>query len=402
MTTATHSLYFGTRRISFKRYRAAIFLAMMFFLKPASFLQLAPAIETLFDAGRLLSFLVLTIIWAAERHNYGFILALAAVQSTMLYSTIVHNGDVWKGIVLSASRIGIVLLGITNAKNPKPLFDALGVLAFIYIAINLATQLLVPEGLYLSYPTNNPCYFLGHRNNASALMAVMALCVALRAFYLYGRITTVGLMAIILAYTGIILTWSATVLVAFTVGVALLFLCKYKKPIKIMNANLCLAISLVFTVLFSILQLQHMFAFLIEDILRKSLSFTGRTSIWERAIYYISQSPLIGWGHEYTEIIYSKLILGSAHNTWMDYMYTGGIMATIPIIGLMLYSGAKLTKKMNTPFGKCLFAIVVFFYVYFIAQPSDHLLEGILFIVLLLCCSDAAKPGDMPERTPAP
>ena len=56
-----------------------------------------------------------------------------------------------------------------------------------------------------------------------------------------------------------------------------------------------------------LLRLQNIFSFIIQNILGKDLTFTGRTRIWDNAIEFIKARFIIGYGKETGAVIASKL-----------------------------------------------------------------------------------------------
>lgn len=70
---------------------------------------------------------------------------------------------------------------------------------------------------------------------------------------------------------------------------------------------------------------------IIEDLLGRTMSFTNRTIIWGRAILYIIQKPLFGWGlfgDKATELLGSPAYV-NVHNQILDVLWQGGICAFV-------------------------------------------------------------------------
>ena len=80
--------------------------------------------------------------------------------------------------------------------------------------------------------------------------------------------------------------------------------------------------------------MQNLFAFLIEDILHKNLTLTGRTVIWDRTLELIGEKPILGHGVPFYEdrklqyAIETKWINKAAglhaHDRFLETLYRGG------------------------------------------------------------------------------
>lgn len=88
-------------------------------------------------------------------------------------------------------------------------------------------------------------------------------------------------------------------------------------------------VGLFFTVV--LYRLQNVFAFLIEGVLHKGLSFTGRTEIWDMAIKNILASPALGYGIAQSGKVYRlrKHKYYHAHNVFLEILMEGGFCAAV-------------------------------------------------------------------------
>jgi O-antigen ligase len=107
---------------------------------------------------------------------------------------------------------------------------------------------------------------------------------------------------------------------------------------------------------------QYIFEWFIVGLLGKKLSFTGRVTVWDKAIEYIIDKPLLGYGYESSEIFTSKM--GSiyythAHNTMLDICYKGGIISGVLFL-MMLYSLNDVIKKCQAKKVANMISIILF------------------------------------------
>lgn len=92
--------------------------------------------------------------------------------------------------------------------------------------------------------------------------------------------------------------WSATTLVGTFIYIIyfLLILADKGKVLNRINLNICLAVSVILNLGVSFFGIQRLFSGFIENVLHKSVTLTGRTTIWEYALQAFMRSPLIGVG----------------------------------------------------------------------------------------------------------
>lgn len=76
--------------------------------------------------------------------------------------------------------------------------------------------------------------------------------------------------------------------------------------------------------------------YIIEDVLKKDITFTGRTYLWDSAVKTIAQSPIWGWG--FVDIKWYKSFMSSQaagpHNFILSVLINGGILLLSIGIGI--------------------------------------------------------------------
>ncbi|MFR3202482.1 MAG: O-antigen ligase family protein [[Clostridium] leptum] len=70
---------------------------------------------------------------------------------------------------------------------------------------------------------------------------------------------------------------------------------------KLFNFRNYLILNILLFFVIVIFRMQNLFAFLIEDILHKNLTLTGRTVIWDRTLELIGEKPILGHGVPFYE-----------------------------------------------------------------------------------------------------
>ena len=142
---------------------------------------------------------------------------------------------------------------------------------------------------------------------------------------------------------------------------------------KYIVVALILFIGIVF------LRFQNIFSFIIEGWLKKDLTFTGRTYIWDIFISEIKKSILIGHGIVDSKYLILTLNAGHAHNYFLQILYQGGLLTLSMFLGFF-FSAINKVKNCNE---KKYVGIVIFAYlISFIFEAYS--LTNMFIIVLLI------------------
>ena len=104
------------------------------------------------------------------------------------------------------------------------------------------------------------------------------------------------------------------------------------------------------------------------DMLGRDLSFSGRTTLWEQAIRYFKDSPIIGKGVDIFFYNYSGYVQNSAHSQYLDRLAKYGIIA----FSTFLYSIVNIEVILNQAKEKHLASIMgLLFSVYLLRMGFD-------------------------------
>ena len=127
-----------------------------------------------------------------------------------------------------------------------------------------------------------------------------------------------------------------------------LFLTKHS---KIFNIFSYYAVGILFYLLFVFGRCQKYFSIIIEKLLHKSLSFSGRTDIWDAYVKKIMDSPIIGYGNSTKTEMYvyikefGRSYLYGPHNALLELLNAGGILLAGMFILIYCYIGKQLLKN---------------------------------------------------------
>ena len=204
----------------------------------------------------------------------------------------------------------------------------------VILVINLFFLIIKPDGLatFATYSKDNAYRQIDRLNfievdNRLSLPVLISIATA----YMLPdkRINKVlRIVALIVGGATNIFTMSGTGLGSFFVMmIYVLTIHKSKIRSKIVNMKTILAAYFVCMLLIVYAGMIPPLAALIQNVLHKDLTFSGRTEIWQLCIEMISKHPIIGYGNfESGWIITWHGIDRNAHNLFFDILIQGGIV----------------------------------------------------------------------------
>ena len=358
-----------------------LFLIFLILLKPGSFSEYT----AWKNIGNVINILrMFTCVWCLfyfllRRGKIDkFILFIILFYCSFLFSTFYFSQSYVNLIYEFASILSwIVLFKINMLDNKDKFLTTLENTFFILLLINFITIILFPGGFYLNSSGYSGNYFLGYDNNLiTYIFPALALSFT-NSLNKNGKIGLKSIFLLIISFCSIIFTWSATGVVSMVIMIVLFFAYTINKknfPIKkYIVVALCLFIGIVF------LRFQNIFSFIIEGWLKKDLTFTGRTYIWDIFISEIKKSILIGHGIVDSKYLIRTLNAGHAHNYFLQILYQGGLVTFSMFLGFF-FSAINEVKNCKE---KKYVGIVIFAYlISFIFEAYS--LTNMFIIVLLI------------------
>lgn len=304
-------------------------------------------LDLLFNIGRVISgLLIICMLFFTEKIILNSqILLLIALQGVPFLATVLNHLPIRDACLRFISTICVaLLLNYTFRRNAGKAIRVLFFVLSVYALINLTTIILYPDGLY-NLGGERRSYFLGHVNSALIYFVPLLLCAFLIINNICLRVSRFFAYVMIgVAMLTVLITWSATSLVVIAVMLILCMTHTVWSEIKIINGFTSYVVCGLATIGILFFQIQNTFAFLIENILHRSLDFTRRIKMWENAIVYIRNKPFVGYGIESIPI--RRLILGgpSYHDLFLEMLYQGGVLE-LALWFLFVYSVVWQLKK---------------------------------------------------------
>lgn len=276
-----------------------------------------------------------------------FSLAGVGISILILISTITRDGalNLWfsKWLPCCASVMLVASFGRTHTRE---LLWALFLVTFGLSVTNLASVLLMPEGVYATSGTAQSGNFLYGNKDSFYRILFPALCASCALDALSGRwVSLRSAIVLVVAVMSVVLATSAATLMAlgfFVIGLLCTRWCtlrRYLNGISVTVGGVAAFLAIV------VFRLQHLFDFLIVDVLGKSLTFTGRTLIWDK-VFELSGLRGLFFGRGvsgYRELVVDGRQYYHAHDGVLDLWLNGGLMSLLflaimaCLVALVLY-----------------------------------------------------------------
>ena len=303
-------------------------LILFSFIEPQYFTQL-PSVDQVYSIFKLLSIGIILFMIILSPIINKFSVSIFLFLLLDIFATIFSDGQVNQMVINALTIITLVSIMFYSNKYDSLNFLWSARLIFdLLIIINFVSMILYPEGLY-NFESINAHYFLGHRN---VMMRTLYPGVFFDLMYRIkknNKLSFFNIIIILIVGASIFMAWAATAIVSYILFL-LLFIIFYRRQSRLCSIKGSIILSLIIFITLVLFRIQDIFSFLIEDVLKKDMTFTGRTYLWDAIMKHFGDSPLIGNGLENLETISAKLfsftVYDSAHNFYLDTIYQNGII----------------------------------------------------------------------------
>ena len=276
---------------------------------------------------------------------------LLLLNSWLAYSTFLSKPEYVSTAIWNLIRVVAICL-MFEVYNDKInlLIRAYSNFFFSAIFFNFITIVLTyPSGLFTRIGGSGE-YFLGYRN-AFVLFFIPALFFSLLDYYKRKKMNRIlSIYGICLA--SFLIEKSSTGLVVLITFIFVFFV--INSNFKIKNSNYTLkknGINWIFgayigmniaLLLSNAIFNSKIFSYIVENVLGKTLTLTGRTNIWKVALLMISSNPIRGYGIGNNVNVSGTIWYG--HNQIIELLLEGGMVALI-LFGVMIIYLIKKTKQ---------------------------------------------------------
>lgn len=310
-----------------------------------------------------------------------------------------HNRDDILGCYNNALiNIAIILfLNYTIRMNAKRILSILFWEYSILVSANLLLMIVAPNGLYSTDQMElygRGYWLFGHVNSTITYeLPLLYVAFAYLQCDIKKGIATFAKVMIFTSIFSVIYSKSATA----TVGIAIFVIVMLCMKLKILERFFTIKTALIFGTLMSLavvfMGIQTFFSGLIENVLKRSLTFTGRVFIWERTLGLLQRHWLFGMGyHQGTNWV--QLIRGaSAHNEYLYVLIQGGIFLLVVFYAIFLSMNQSIRTRPNHMLSKVTVALVFCLFVMFMMETHMHRMA--VLITLMGCTSLFQNQMDM-------
>lgn len=312
--------------------------------------------------------------------GYLFFVALSSVLQAENYWAVLNH------VVTIAAFC--MLLELSLRQNVERTMDMLFYPLTVLVLTNFVLMCLFPYGLCSGGTYGYSYNFLGIDNYLAPILIPYMFLVSLRASMRYGKLNWTAYGLIIVSSISILLIWAATGMMGLAVAlVFLLFF--YQRRCQTLFSGLTAMLS-GFGIFFGVVlfRLQNLFAFFIEGVLHKGLSFTGRTEIWDEAVRMFLKKPWLGYGYAQYGKIY-RLRKGKyyhGHNIFLEIAVEGGILGLGCFLMMLSTAVNQLMRFRKHPYA-CLLSAGLLASAVMTTMEPYHDSNGLLIygLVMLSC-----------------
>lgn len=306
--------------------------------------------------------------------RFGALLPILTVYACFFVITLFRTPDslwrFWNSFQAPIIAMLFVTLNLQHEKDAKRFFRVTAVMYSLAILANAAFGAF--PSLYDVFFSSVGWYgenFLANSDNVIAPLLTIGMLFCLLDARFSGR-KRILIVYVILFAINELLCWSATAMVAGAI-LLLYFLPPIRKAFEKMSFNLltffCLFCAFILVVLFDKIARLEPVRFLVEDLLHKDLTLTGRTLFWPALVSICMVHPLFGHGLGETPSFYFDSVFNHstvhAHNSYLQVWYEGGLFTLASLFALFFHVSAVLRKmkdrRMSGIFKAVLFSLLI-------------------------------------------
>ena len=362
-----------------------ILFAFATFLKPACFDILGfNAINTFFNVSRIIVAIIIFIRYLfVEKRTFSKLLKYECLFfACWLISTLIAGEGLNQFVVFSISMLSItMLIELLINKHLKLLISTLFINYFILITVNLIYMISVfgftinieenAQSLYNFY-TENALVSLLSSVNTTASYLFPALCCSILLMFINTKKNLFAWILIVEIFATVLILWSATSLVGvFLIVMYILFVFNTPHE-RWINGKMLINIVIALGIGITFFKIQYLFSFIIEDILHKDLTMTGRTNVWNIGFDGFFSSPILGCG------FISKTI----DNGYVQLLFMGGIIGTIAYFTFLFLALKAFCKNRIIHLEKFFSFVMAVILLMFIAESWPQFMG--LYIIIAL------------------
>ena len=344
--------------IKFLRRWGWMLLAIPYF-KPAVFgvMEGSGLIETAFDLWRMGSAVVICGIYLYQmikkRQRPSWVLVfLCAYLGFVGLSSVLSAHNYWHVFNYVVTIVSFCML-VEAALRVDPLktLEMIVIPMTVLVLANFILICIYPYGLCTGGSYWYTYNLMGIDNLLAPQLIPYMILVAMWSTMRTGDLDWIAYVMIGVSTLTIFLVWTATGMVG--VALALVFLLFFYQRRFQTLFNFGTAMLAGFGLFFGVVvfRLQELLAGVIYAIFKKGVSLTGRTDIWDTAMWMIGKKPLLGYGLGQRGKVY-RIVKGKyyhAHNLILELLVEGGVLAMTSFMLMLFGAGRRLWQNRKHP-----------------------------------------------------
>lgn len=365
-------------------YKNILFIMIFFIFFQPQYFATIKSINYLWKGTQIIVCISIIFIYLLKRKISKIVWYQMILSIILLFSVYINKGGIFKVLQITLFALGFIIFCEMFFKKYKERFIfTLNFSLSTLIYINFILLIIFPNGL-----TQNGIdrvNFLSIDNGLINFIMPAIVISIINSFIKKNKITISSKLLIVISIITIIKVWSATALVALIIMLSSFYILrkfKYNNIFTIKNYFILYFIG-VLQVLFA--RTNGLLNIIIEQWLKKDITFTGRDIIWEKSIYLFKESPLIGVGVRENGFLVDILGFGSyanhSHNAILEILLSGGILAFCTYIIIMFISMKNLEGIKHNSIYKIL---ISYTFGFFMLTITEVFIRGIAFYLLIL------------------
>ena len=378
----------GNMNMNKKSFYVFIFKSILYlcilapFFRVDSISYLFPQFLNIFKYGRIISFLIIVIMFVIDKKISKIIIFILLYLLGLLTSSILNPSlSLFESLIFISNIITLCMICDYGIRHDlKILLNSLIVILLTLSLVNLYSLFRYPYGMYVNAEGYVKNWVLGYKNSLILYLLPLITFTSLKSLIFKNKVDLLAIISFGVSLLSILIVNSSTGIIGLGI-ITLYFI--FRKFIAnysdIFNSNNYAIAYLVAFFSIIVLRIQKFFSFLIVDLLHKDLTFTGRVYIWDSVFEYIKQRPLLGYGNLVFQ--YSSNII-STHNAILDVLYRSGFVG----LGFyMLIVFSTLYKLYQNRKNHIALFLAIILFAYFIMMFTEAFNISYYFYILVFC-----------------
>ena len=301
-----------------------------------------------------------------------FSVPLLLYPVVIFISTLIHHTDLYSGTVDLVNFWGLLFFLEYFFKKDigrlisclAKFFSVLAIINYMYLIINhFLLGKSADDSLFITV------------SNSISIVLIFSIVICVVNSWQNGKTIDARTIIVILctAHTEI-LVWSGTGLVGYAIALVILIICIIKRNHIWANPYVLTVSALILFFAITIFREQGFLSYIVEDVLQKDLTFTGRTTIWDFYLLRILESPMLGYGSGYRP--YLNLF---PHSGYLNIMIMGGAVNAVFLSVAVVACFKRMRKEPNRKINVLIISTIFAYEIMMLTEMPD-----ILYLVILM------------------